>query len=488
MTIDFNYIPASLLVPGSFAEIDESKASSGPALQTYRALILAQMTASGTATADVPISLPNAENANALFGEGSMAARMAIAFRERNAFTALDVIPLDDDGAAVDATGSFLFAGTATAPGTIYFYIGGRRLTAAVASGDAAADVATAVDDAITAAEGLPVTAAPTAGQVDVTARNGGVRGNKIDLRLNHNAGEALPAGITCTVTAMASGATNPTLTNAIAAMGDTQYNVVAFPYVDATSLAAIEAELLDRWGPMRQIEGVAITAEQDTVGALQTLGGTRNSQFVAILGLEAFPGTTEEHAAQVAGQVAFFGASDPARPFQTLALAGLAPTEVDRFTIAERNLLLTDGISTTVTGPGGVIQINRLVTTRTKNAGGFVDTAFRDVNDVLQLGYYRFSWNARMTSRFPRHKLAEAHSGTGDGGQHVLTPMGAKAESLAHYGQLEALGIVQDPRYFADNSVFEINATNPNRLDVLLAPRLTGQARTFAAKVQFRE
>ena len=488
MSIDFTLIPASFLVPGVHAEIDDSQASSGPTLQTYRALIFAQMLATGSATADVPVSVPNAEEANPLFGEGSMASRLVQKFRERNPFTNLDVIPQDDDGAAVDATGNFLFVGTATAAGVIYFYIGGERLTAAVAVDDTATVVAAAVDAAITAYEGLPVTAAPTVGQVDITARNGGVVGNGIDLRLNHNAGEALPAGITCTVTPMASGATNPTLATAIAAMGDTQYNVIVFPYVDATSLTAIEAELLARWAPLRAIDGVAISAEMDTVGNLQTLGGTRNSQFVSILGLESFPGTPCEHAAQVGAQVAFYGASDPARPFQTLALSGLAPTEVDRFTIEERNLLLADGISTTVTGPGGLVRINRLVTTRTKNDSGFEDHAFRDVNDVLQLGYYRYSWTGRMGTRFPRHKLAESHSGTADGGQDVLTPMGAKAESVAHYGQQVAQGNMQDPRYFADNSRFEINASDPNRIDCLLAPRLTGQARVIAGKVQFRE
>ena len=488
MTIDFNLIPVSLLVPGVLAEMDSTKASSGPVRQPYRALILAQKLAGGSATANVAISLPTAEDANAFFGEGSMAALMAIAFRERNAFTNLDVIPLDDDGAAVDATGNFLFVGTATAAGVIYFYIGGRRLTAGVAVGDDMTAVAAAVDAAITAAEGLPVTAVPTLGQVDLTARNGGVVGNKIDLRLNYNPGEALPAGITVTVTAMASGATNPTLTDAIAAMGDIQYNVIAFPYVDATSLTAIEAELLDRWGPLRAIEGVAFAAEQDTVANLQTLGGTRNSQFVSILGLESFPGMPAEHAAQVAGIVAFYGSSDVARPFQTLKLSGPAPAEADRLTLEERNLLLADGISTLTTGPGGSVMINRLVTTRTKNDAGFVDTAFRDVNDVLQLGFYRYSWVARMSTRFPRHRLAETISATGDGAQDVLTPMGAKAESIAHYGEVEAIGVVQDPDHFADNSQFAISESDPNRLDCLLAPRLTGQARMIAAKIQFRE
>ena len=96
MAIDFNLIPVSLLVPGVFVEIDESKASSGLAVQKYRALILAQKTTAGSAAADVPVALPNVEEANALFGEGSMAARMAQKFRGRNLFTELDVIPLDD--------------------------------------------------------------------------------------------------------------------------------------------------------------------------------------------------------------------------------------------------------------------------------------------------------------------------------------------------------------------------------------------------------
>ena len=320
------------------------------------------------------------------------------------------------------------------------------------------------------------------------TARNKGVVGNSIDIRLNYNAGEVLPAGITCVPTAMTSGATNPVLTTAIANMGDTQYDVIAFPYVDATSLAAIEAELLDRWGPLRAIEGVAIAASQDTVGNLQTLGTGRNSQFVSILGLDSFPGVDCERAAQAAGLVAFYGANDPARPFQTLRLSGLAPADVDRFTLAERDLLLADGISTLVTGPGGAIQIERLVTTRTKNDAGFVDHAFRDVNDVLQLGFYRFSWTTRMAQRYPRHKLVAKISATADAGQAVVDPMGVKAESIAHYGQLEAKGIVQDPRFFADNSKFEINADDPNRLDALLAPRLSGQLRVLAAKTQFRQ
>jgi phage tail sheath gpL-like len=47
--------------------------------------------------------------------------------------------------------------------------------------------------------------------------------------------------------------------------MTETQFDVIAFPYNDATSLTAIEAELLDRWGPVRQNDGMAFTCKDDT-------------------------------------------------------------------------------------------------------------------------------------------------------------------------------------------------------------------------------
>src|SRR6185503_4874888 len=94
----------------------------------------------------------------------------------------------------------------------------------------------------------------------------------------------------TLTFTQLASGATNPTLTNLLAAMGDMWFHIWAQPYTDSTSLTAIEGELADRFGPMRMIDGVAFTSTSGSTSTLTTLGDARNSPHSAIV---AQPGAT---------------------------------------------------------------------------------------------------------------------------------------------------------------------------------------------------
>lgn len=489
MTIAFDQIPIALLLPGTFMEFDASRAGLATGIQPYRALVLGQKTAGGSAPANVPVPISDPGEVESLFGDGSMAARLARAFRGVNRFNDMDVLPLDDDGGAIAATGTITFGGT-NSDGTLVLYIAGERLTVLVSSGDTPADIATDVVAAITGEPTLPVTAVVNGGvpeQVDLTAKNAGEIGNTIDVRVNHLPGEKLPDGVTVAIVALSGGTTNPSLATAIANIAGTQYNVIVFPYTDAASLTAIEAELLTRWGPLVAKEGVAIAGEVDTVGNLQTLGDSRNSQFLAIVGLEPFPGVPAERAAAVAAHVTFEGQQDPARPLQTLRIPGYAPSDVDRFSDEERDMLLQDGVSTLRTAPGSVVQIERLVTTRTLNDFASPDTAFQDVNDVLALSFIRFDFVRRFTTAFPRHKLADA-IGPVDQGQNVLTPGGAKAEAAAWYDGLVARAIVQDTKLFLEESLFEVSGTNPNRLDVLLAVRLVGQARTIATRTQFRQ
>lgn len=488
--IPFSEIPVSFLVPGVFMEFDPSRASSGLPLQPYRGLVIAQKTSAGSAAVNTPIDFPNEEQAEALFGVGSMAARMARRFREENRFTDLHVIALADNPAGLAATGTLTFTvPSGSAAGTLVLYIGGERIPVLV-SGNAVA-VAAVVRDAINADPTLPLTAAVNPGlthQVILTARNAGEVGNTIDLRHTVRQGEVFPTNLTLVVGSMAGGTGNPSLAAAIVAMGDLQYNVIAFPYIDNASLTALELELAARWGPMRAIEGVAISAAAGSVGTLQAIGALYNSAFLCIVGLEPFAGIPCERAARIAGKTAFHAEQDPSLPLQAIEIAGIAPPEADRFTLEERQMLLEDGISTLRVQPGGAVALERLVTLRTQNASGLPDTALQDVEDVLALGFIRFSFVARMTSLYPRHKLAEKLSPVDAEGDSVLTPMEAKAATAAWYQQLMARGIVQDLTGFLADSRFEINGSNPNRLDVLLAPRLTGQLRTIGVLAQFRQ
>lgn len=365
--------------------------------------------------------------------------------------------------------------------------VAGNALTLATNDAVALALSGATLAGATSAVSDLPATATVAGAVVTVRALNAGEVGNAIDLRVNYRDTEALPAGITTTVAAMTGGASNPTLTSLISALGDEVFNVLAHPFTDATSLTAIEAELSSRFGPLRMIDGSAITAASDTTANLGTLGDSRNSQHSTIVSTSRSPTWAPEVAAQVAAQVAYHGAIDPARPFQSLELPGvLAPSLPHRETLSARNQLLFDGVSTLRTGPGGVMLIDRLVTTYQRNAAGSPDTSYLSLETMLTLAYLRYSFRARMSSRYPRHKLA------GDtvkvaAGQAVITPKIGKAEAVAWFEECAELGLVEGIDQFKTDLVVERNATDANRLDFLLPPDLINQLVVTAASIQFR-
>jgi phage tail sheath gpL-like len=321
---------------------------------------------------------------------------------------------------------------------------------------------------------------------VEFTAKNKGTMGNEIDLRLNYYEDELLPAGVAAVITPMADGATNPSLTNAITAMADTQFHVIGFPYTDSSSLGDLEDELSDRWGPIRQIEGLAFVGSNQDQGDNLTLGDSRNSPHVSIIDTYNYPTMPYEVAAAAAGVAAFYGAVDPARPFQTLQLKEiLPPTVTQRKVYSESNLLLFDGISTLYVDGGGKVRIQRLITTYQENAASAPDPSYLSVETMLTLSYLRFDFRTTLQLKYPRHKLAD--DGTRYGaGQAVITPKVGKAEAIAKFRQWEELGLVEGADQFKRDLIVERNATDPNRLDFYLPPDLINQLVSTAVKIAF--
>ena len=488
MAISFNEISATSRVNAFSAEFDNSRASQGPALLAYTGLLIGQKTSAGTGTANTIMGpYTNANQVQTVGGRGSELHRMAIAWFKSNKSTALYIGVLDDNGSGVAATKTLTFGSTATEAGTINCYVGGEKVSIAVASGDAHTAVSLALKNKIATDHlDLPVIATDSGtGVVTLTARNKGVAGQNLDVRLNYQAGEALPAGLTCVVANAVAGVTNPVLTTLIAAMGDTWYQIIAHPYADATSLTALEAELLSRFGPERMIDGLAITASAGSSATLIALGATRNSKHSVIF---AQPGASPvtppaEFAAEAAALIAKYGAIDPARPFQTLQFThAKGPAEADLFSKAERDLGLWDGVAATKMGAGGVVQIDRAITTYQTNAGGAADPSYLDVNTLLTLMYLRYSWCNRMLSRYPRHKLA-GDTFTPAAGQAVITPRIGKAEACAWFKSMEELGLVENYEQFKTDLVCERDASDANRLNFLLSPDVINQCVRGATK-----
>lgn len=485
MGMSFNEVPAGSRVPFSYVEFDSSKAQQGSATQPYKLLLLGIKSAAGTAAADTPVRVTSAAKAMELFGRGSMLHAMVARALDNNKFTELTVIPQAEPGAGTAASGTLTVTGPATAAGTLALYIAGQLVTVAVASGDIATVIATNINAAINAALDLPVTSTVNAAVVTVTFRHKGVVGNGLDIRLNYQDGDANPAGVAVAIVALANGLSQPVLTTSIAAMGEVQYNCIANPYLDATSLTAIEAELLDRWGAVRQNDGIAFGCKSDTHGNLVTFGATRNSKHVSTAGIEKSPSPAYEIAAAIAAVVAYYGAIDPARPFQTLPLKGIkAPAQADQFTLQERNLLLLGGIAT-LKADGGTVLIERVITMYQKNAQGAADTSYLDVNTLLTLSFIRWDWRNYMLTKYPRHKLA--NDGTRfSAGQAIITPKIGRAEALVKFRQWEENGLVEGVDQFKRDMIVERNAGDPNRMDWLLSPDLVNQLLVLGTQIGF--
>lgn len=486
--MNFNTIPVDLRTPGAFVEFDNSRATTGLSSQTQRVLIIAQRLATGAVTAGVPVQVTNLATAQAAWAKGSMIAAMCEAFLGRYEYAELWGVAVDDDGTGVKAAGSFTVTGPATAAGTLALYIAKKKVSVGVASAATAAQIATSIAAAINADTSLPVTAAVDAAvttQVNVTARHKGEVGNSIDLRANYNQGDRLPAGVGITIVAMTGGTGNPDIGTALAAIGAVQYTTICTPYVDAENLALLETELAERWDGMHTNDGHCITASAGSHATLATLGNSRNSPHVTIMGTQQSPSWTPIVAALVAAAEA--SESHPLRPRQALALTGMgAPSVADRYTRQERNLHLYDGIATYTIDDFGACAIERLVTTYKQNEVGADDESYLDIEILRGLSYIRYQVRQRLLLVYPRHMLGD------DGGDYapglaIATPSGIRAELVGLGKDLERAGIIEDLQDWIDGLLVERPEDDRNRVNIRLTPNLINQLRITATSVQYR-
>lgn len=488
MSISFNQVPSNLRVPLFFAEFDNSRAVQGGALQEYKTLMIGPKLAAGTKAAlSAPELITNEDQAKELFGAGSVLADMAAKYLANTKIIPLYCVAVDDLVAGVKATGKFTFSGVPTKAGVISLMVGGKNVKIGASTTDTASTLATALAAAIQADADLVVNAATNAnpGEVVITAKNKGEQGNEIDLSHSYFTGEELPAGVALAITGMADGAGNPDLTDVWPVLGESQYLLFVSPYTDAANLIATEAELADRFGPLRQNDGYGLYAKRGTVGTLSTFGNSRNSQFTTVLGMKG-PSSPWQFAAAMAGQIGLAAQNDPARPFQTLVLTEIyAPKKADQFTLEERNGLLFHGIATFFVDAGGYVNLETIITTYKKNAFGSPDISYLYLNTLLTLSYLRFDLKARITSRFPRHKLAN-DGGRYAPGQAVVTPNSVKAEVIAKFREWEEKALVENFSQFKNDLIVERNKDNPNRLDILMSPDTVNQLIVVGCKIQF--
>lgn len=491
MPVQFNQIPNLLLTPGVFIEYDNSQANQGLPPLPNRVLLIGSLLAAGSAASGELKQILRADDGISFFGARSQLAWMCDKFKRASRFTEVWAIGLSDDGAGVAATKTITITGTATSAGVLHFLVHGIRVPVAVAVGDDQDAVAASVDAAMTAEPRLMYTSGAALGVATLTCVHAAALGNDLDVRLNYFPREELdaPAGITVAIADDVSGAADPDVADAIAAVGAEYFTKWVVGWNDAATILAVETELDVRWGPTVQQDAIAYYGLRGTFAEMTAISDARNSQFTVLVdggGVVAGPPAPPWEIAAATAAVDS-NEPDPGRPRQTLPVPNiLPPAREDRFTLDERNLLLQSGIATFTIDGGGRVLIERLVTTYKENAQALPDTSYQNVCSMHLLAALRYTTRARFSQKYPRHKLADDGTNYGPG-QAVMTPSVARGELLTLFEQWELNAWVEDFEQFAEELIVERNGSDVDRLDALLGPNLINQFRVFAAQIQFR-
>ena len=252
-----------------------------------RSILLTGAMVSGTATSGGLVEgLLSEADFNAAFGRTSQIAKAGRALVESLSISRIrpkiSAIGLTDNGAGVAATGTIVFATNAIVAGTITVYVDSIRngkYEVAVAASDTPTTIGAALVTLITANLDSPVTAVNASGTVTLTAVNKGTQGNTIGIKSNIGT----VTGTTITLTAMASGATDPVLTTLFDPITDVRYTSIVYPgeWGTSTLTTAIEAKFnVDN----KIIDGMGIVSVTDTYANSNTALDALNQKTLAYI------------------------------------------------------------------------------------------------------------------------------------------------------------------------------------------------------------
>lgn len=432
-----------------------------------RSILLVGCMISGTASSgQLKEGIISKKEFNDFFGAGSQIAKAGRAMIDALSVSKIkpkiSAIGLTDNASGVASTGTIAFSGTATEAGTLTVYIDSIRngkYELAVASGATASSIGANLETLITANTYSPVTAVNTSGSVALTATNDGTQGNTIGLKIVGSV-----AGITATLTAMASGATNPVLTSLFDPVADQRYTSIVYPAEWGTSTLTNFTEA--RFNVDNKIiDGLGIVCKPDTYSNTNTAGDALNEKTLApYIGNNLVSTATHKGGAIFESPIviasyfaclrelrlteganvssittngqsiggSFFGGI----PYHNTPFNLLPTIETGHdFTDAECVELENSGITLLRNNPSNTTIIcNEAVTTYKTDALGQIDKTFKYINYVDTLTIVRDYVFQNLKADFSQHILT---TGQLIAGRPMVNREGFIAKMMSYYGAL---------------------------------------------------
>ena len=483
MAIPMKQIPANLLVPGQYQEVDNSLA--GAQSDIKKALMIGYKLSTAEAESGKPLNILSGTKAHQLFGYGSPAAIMAEKFLSLNKVEELYVLPIPEPEAGTAWKKKFAVSVADAVPGAVHININGQTLDAAVTAGIEAASIAAAIVARINSELTLPVIA-----EVDeqdesvlyVMANVKGKVGNNNTVTIESGA-----EGVTVEAleTTPGTGVTNiaPFLTG----LGETRYNFFASDFDDAANIRKSSDELESRYEAMRQIGGrmyIALSGEMGSkteAGSMLYQAGEANSPHIILV-----PRGKNPELPCVWAAACRILADDPAANTYDTKVTGLIGG-MD-FSFWDRQKLLEAGIATYRLDTTGNVLIERLVTSYTENTDGGRDTSYLDVQVTETVDAVRTYINAEAKKKYKDWKLASTEENFGSAAK-VMTPGVFRSFLAMLYSEvfIKEKQWCQDFENYKRSIIVEVKAGSKTRLEYLHQPNLIGQFYIGAGLLQFK-
>lgn len=393
------------------------------------------------------------------------------------------VFPLADG--TTPATGTITPSGTVTTTATYYVDINGiRSAYFSVAAAATVAQRVAALAAAINAVADMPVLAVDTGGTIcTLTSKWSGVSANDIDVKV---VGDTT-VGNVWTVVQPSGGAGNPTIDAALAQMGNVWYTLVlnCLDITDSAALNALQTTGEGRWGALVKKPFVAFTGEvASTVSAAITIPDARktdrvNCQLVAP-GSRTLPFVA---AAAALARIAVVANNQPAHDYgRQQVFTTLPGADGDQWTYPQRDQAVKAG-SSTIEVRDGVVNLADTVTFH--HPSGDPLPAYRFVVDVVKLMNIIYNLELRFAvPAWDGAPLIPDDQPTVD--RNAKKPKMAKAEICAVIDSLALNAIISDAKFAKDNTLVEIDASNPKRLNVSTTMKLSGNSNIISVDFLF--
>lgn len=399
------------------------------------------------------------------------------------------VYPLVDHGSGVAAAGDILPGGTATKATSFRVRIGGvmsAQFTVA-AGAVVAATVISAMLTAINGVLEMPVIASNGTTDVNIVAKWKGPTGNNILIEmLAGDGGPVVLNGVTFGLTQPTGGLNDPSITTALAQMGNVWESMVLNCVGQATAvLDEFQAFGEGRWGELVRKPLIVFSGSTAaSVGTATTIPAARttdrvNSQLVA----PGSPNIPFVVAARQLARIAKLANGNPPHDYGSQRATGLIPgTDGQQWDYAARDQAVKAG-SSTIEVRDGVVTLSDVVTFY--HPTGEEPPAYRYVVDIVKLQNSIFN----LDLQFANDEWDGAPLIPDE--QPTVNPTAKKPKmAVALAGAIvDSLGdhaIISDPATAKKTIAASINSGNPKRLDMTLTVQLSGNTNIVSVVLNF--